>query len=209
MWGSAVSYLVIGVCVAWSEPSQTKAQDTPGAALRVSTPTRQNWIIGCTETPTFCTARFQGVLLWLEEGGRVRLLTPVRKNAAIYLVVRENRLPWPDLFSTPLDLRLVLLLGLGQGAIVLEENGHIAKRIDVVDLIDAIVQLKTLQTPASGRIITIPNGHGRASETRGSSSNEGAAMTRQSAQDSFTPRANLPVTKPQVEFAIRAQRPSP
>lgn len=174
--------LILSLCAApvQAELQRVRLSDSSGAW--------QVWTVGCTGT--LCTASTYGLTISLNTQGMVEMTYPLPEDARISLTDGVGTLDMPDLFSLPLTESEVLQMSLPNRRILIEHEWRIIDQVPLTGLSKAFQFLKQ-------------NAAGIADQAQ-----PPAALMHISSDRGFSPTrswALVPHTKPQIEFAARAQ----
>lgn len=188
-------------CGSWAEVgsySETRSVDP----VLIRADPNQGWIFGCNVNCTVCSARRGGVLIWQGSDFGRRILAPTQSGDEIFIDADGKLFPRPQLFTTPVLPDDVRRLDRASNSIVVLEGGQSIKRIATGGVSAAFTRLSDLTHDGSEEQNACPDSGGRIDE----GFRRAGAATRQWGSVLFRPHVNSPVTKPQVEFAIRGQR---
>lgn len=183
------------------------AIDGPALFYAVSQDIRQElWAVQCAQPLRGCVARAPGLVLRIDDNFEPWLLSVSQPNARVSLQSRNYTKDIPHLFTRALSDDLIHSLSDEKSFVVLEENGRVIQRTRTTGLDQVVDYLKWINGN-TGRTLRDARLWPRNEDIRIQDMSEEvleryAVMQRRALERQ---RQLVPATKPQVEFAIRAQ----
>jgi len=205
LWLKATGSACLTVSCLCSQPVHAETYDAAdlreNGRIEAAQPDDDRWIIGCSETCSACSARKKGVLLSVAPEGRTRLLAPTTQMADIYVEVNGSLRSTPDLFGARIAPEVWAALNAPKSFLVIKEGGVVTLRVATGGITRVRDRLLDWQSAGLDK--------GKGCQTEGAAGwglqRALPSLTRQAGSALFVPSVNVPVTKPQVEFAIRGQ----
>lgn len=183
--------------------------DGPALFYAVSGEARRPlWAVHCRLRLRGCIARAPGLVLRLDEAGAPWLLAAVPPGARISLARRNTSQPLPGLLTAPLDPEVLARLSAPGAALIVEDAGQVILQSPTEGLTEVAAYLAWLASDNArtlGDARLWPKGGPLQPEAMTPEVLERFAVQDRRAREAA--RQLVPVTKPQSEFALRAQVP--
>lgn len=167
---------------------------------------RELWAVNCAMPLRSCVARAPGLVLRIDDQGQPHLVAAVSPGARISIHERNTTQDHPHLFGRPLPSDIIRRLSEEKTAVVIEEQGRVVLRSSTAGIdrvIDYLtwVQGNTARTLRDARLWP-RNQEMRIQDMTPEVLERYEVMQRRAVE---AQRQVVPSTKPQIEFAIRAQ----
>lgn len=181
--------------------------DGPALFYGVKSDQRQElWSVYCAQPLRACVARAPGLVARIDEAGVPWLIAVTPPGARISIQSRNHTRDVSTLFNQPLDAETIRRLSHEKSFIVVEENSVVMLRTRTAGLdkvIDYLTWLRgmTARTLRDARLWP-RNGSIRVQDMTPEVLERYQIMQRRALE---AQKQLVPTTKPQVEFAIRAQ----
>ncbi len=164
---------------------------------------RPLWTVSCRMPLRGCAARAPGVILSLHAEGTLRLLGFAPSGARISVLQDGAARLMPGLFQQPLDAETLAVLSRPDSVLIVENKDEVLSRtpVDGIDITAAYLLWLNGAAQAGvrdARIWIAPDGTPDPSAPT-------SVMSARAPQDPSLWPQHVPRTKPQIEFAIRAQ----
>lgn len=181
--------------------------DGPALFYGVSEDRRQElWSVYCAQPLRSCVARASGLVLRIDETGAPWLLAVTPPGARVSIQSRNYTFDAPDTFSMPLDAEVIARLAGEQAFLIVEESGQVVLRSRTTGIDKVVDYLSWIQGSAARTLrdarLWPRNGEIRIQDMTPEVLERFEVMQRRALEDQ---RQLVPSTKPQIEFAIRAQ----
>lgn len=181
--------------------------DGPALFYGVSSDRRAKlWSVYCAQPLRACVARASGLVLRIDEHGAPWLIAVTPPGARVSIQSRNYTQEAERLFSRALDADLIERLSHEKAFVVVEENGSVILRsrtTGIDKVVDYLTWIKgnTARTLRDARLWP-RNGDIRVQDMTPAVLERYEVMQRRALE---AQRQLVPATKPQIEFAIRAQ----
>lgn len=182
--------------------------DGPALFYAVSEGQRQElWSVYCVQPLRSCVARAPGLVLRIDEDGQPWLITVMSPGARVSVQNRNYTRNMPSIFARPLDREAIKELSGQQSFVVIEEQAQVVLRTRTTGLnkiTDYLTWIRgnTAHTLRDARLWP-RNGDIRIQDMTPTVLERYEVMQRRAIESQ---RQLVPSTKPQIEFAIRAQK---
>lgn len=184
--------------------------DGPALFYGVNEDQRQElWSVYCAQPLRSCVARAPGLVLRIDEHGAPWLITVITPGARISIQSRNFTQDSPLLFSRKLEKNSIQSLMQEKSFVVIEEKGVVVLRTRTAG-IDRVIDYLTWLRSSTARTLRDArlwprNGDIRVQNMTPDVLERYEVMQRRALE---AQRQLVPSTKPQIEFAIRAQEGS-
>ena len=181
--------------------------DGPAIFFGVSGASRQKlWSVYCTQPMRGCMARSRGLVLRVDDLGNARLMAATLPGTRISILERNFSQDRPTLFAQQMDAALVDVLSKEDTFVVLEDDDQIVLHSPTTGIDRVIHYLSWLQSPTA-RTLRDARLWPRKGELTTQNMTPEVLRRYQIIQRRAVDakRQLIPYTKPQIEFAIKAQ----
>lgn len=167
---------------------------------------RELWSVHCAQPLRSCVARAPGLVLSVDENGAPWLISVTPPGTRISMQTRNYTRNVPHLFNQALNADSIRRLSAEKAFVVVEENGSVVLRARTTGLnkvVDYLTWIRgsTARTLRDARLWP-RNGDIRVQDMTPEVLERFEVMQRRALE---AQRQLVPSTKPQIEFAIRAQ----
>jgi|GEM_PF-2809009 len=187
--------------------------DGPAIFYRVHNAARKEiWRVDCTFPLRNCIARSNGLVLSLDANAKPWIIAARRRNSRVSMQVKNYTIDIPDLLNRPLSDGEVTHLSADHSFIVIESDGEVLLRTATKGLDQLISYLRWIKSPQA---LTMRDARlwpdfraaklGQAQFSTEVLENSKLQLARSNGVNEQYIRHQIPATKPQVEFAIKAQ----
>lgn len=164
------------------------------------------WAVNCRQRMRGCTARAPGLVVRLDEHRRPWLIATVGPQTRISVQQKNHTWNVPSLISRPLGDTVLERVSAPKSFLVFEEQGHVVLRVRTEALNEVVAYLQwisgeTARTLGDARLW--PRDQPLTAKNMTPSTLERYEIMQRRRLDGA--RQMVPQTKPQIEFALRAQ----
>lgn len=167
---------------------------------------RELWSVDCRQRLRGCTARAPGLVVRLDEEHRPWILASATPETRISIQHKNHIWDTPALLNRPLDTGTLERMSAAKSFLVLEEQGHVVLRVRTEALDEVVAYLRwisgeTARTLGDARLW--PRDSPISAQNMTPETLERYEIMQRRRLDGA--RQMVPQTKPQIEFALRAQ----
>lgn len=181
--------------------------DGPAMFFRVENDRRTElWSVDCRQRMRGCRARAPGLVVRLDDTGRPWLIAAITPTTRISIQRRNHTWNVPALINRPLDADTLHRMSSSNSFLVFEENGRVVQRIRTTGMDEVVAYLQWVSGESArtlGDARLWPRDQPLSAKNMTPSTLERYEIMQRRRLESA--RQLVPETKPQIEFALRAQ----